>query len=558
VSQIPHTPQSAFTGPIVIDPLTRIEGHLRIEVEVDNGRVKNARSAGTLFRGIETILRGRDPRDATHFAQRTCGVCTYVHGLASIRSLEDALNLTIPENATLIRNLMLGALYLHDHIVHFYILHALDFVDVSAALQADPAKAASLAASIGPRPVSADALKAVQDKLKTYAKDGQLGIFTNAYSWGGHPAYYLDAESNLLLTAHYLEALRIQIKVAQAMAVFGGKNPHPQFLIAGGVTCYDSLGPERIKEFETLFRQVREFVDQVYIPDLLFVAQAYKDWAGIGGTQNFMTFGEFPGNERKLESRAFKPGIILKQDISRLLPFDPEKIREHVRHSWYEGATARAPYEGETNPKFTFAGDTDRYSWSKAPRYDSQAMETGPLAQVLVGYLQQDPDFQSLVQTVLQTLNVPVNALFSTLGRTAARGIQTVVIAKKMELWLAQLKERIGSGDTKLVEDWTMPASAKGVGFVTAPRGGLSHWMVIQDKKIANYQMIVPSTWNFGPRCDRGIPSAVEEALIGTPVADPKRPVEILRTVHSFDPCLACAIHVIDGHSNETRVFKAL
>ncbi|MDR2726905.1 MAG: nickel-dependent hydrogenase large subunit [Deltaproteobacteria bacterium] len=546
-----------FTGPIVIDPLTRVEGHLRIEVEVDNGRVKNARSTATLFRGIETILRGRDPRDAQHFAQRTCGVCTYVHGLASIRALEDALGLSIPENATLIRNLVLGAQYLHDHIVHFYHLHALDFVDVSAALQADPAKAAKLAASIA-NPTSADTLRAVQNKLKAFAEGGQLGIFTNAYSWGGHPAYYLDPESNLLLTAHYLEALRLQMKAAQAMAVFGGKNPHPQFLIAGGVTCYNSLAPERLKEFETLFRQVLEFVEQTYIPDLLFVARAYKDWAGIGGTRNFMTFGEFPDDERKLESRAFKPGIVLDQNVNRVLPFDPEKIEEHVRHSWYDGETARAPFAGETDPSFTFMGDTDRYSWSKAPRYDGLAMETGPLAQVLISYLQQDPDIQPLVRTVLHELSMPLDALFSTLGRTAARGIETLAIARKMERWLATLRDRISSGDTRLAADWTMPASAKGAGFLTAPRGGLSHWLVIEDKKIANYQLVVPPTWNLGPRCAKGIPSAVEEALQGTPVADPERPVEILRTVHSFDPCLACAVHVIDGHSDKTRVFKVL
>ena len=558
MSQPLKTPQSAFNGPIVIDPISRIEGHLRIEVEVSNGRVRSARSSATLFRGLEIILRGRDPRDAQHFAQRTCGVCTYVHALASVRALEDAAKIPVPEAATLIRNLVLGAQYLHDHIVHFYHLHALDFVDVSAALQADPVKSAALAASISARPVTADALRAVQAKLKSYVESGQLGIFTNAYSWGGHPAYYLDPESNLLLTAHYLEALRLQMKAAQAMAVFGGKNPHPQFLVAGGVTCYDSLTPERLKQFEDLLTQILEFVEQNYIPDLLLVASNYKDWAGIGGTRNFMAFGEFPGDERKLKSRELKPGLILNRDLARPLPFDPSRIEEHVRHSWYEGLDAKPPFEGETNPRFTFMGDKDRYSWSKAPRYDGLSVETGPLAQVLTSYQHNDPDIKPLVDTVLQALNAPPSALFSTLGRTAARGIETLAIGKKMVRWLDVLKERAASDNVALASPWTMPVSAQGAGFLNAPRGGLSHWLVIEDKKIANYQLVVPSTWNLGPRCDKGIPSAVEEALIDTPVADPERPVEVLRTVHSFDPCLACAVHVIDGRNDKVHTFKVL
>ena len=558
MSQTRTSPQSSFTGPIVVDPLTRVEGHLRIEVEVENGRVKDARSSVTLFRGIEIILRGRDPRDAQHFAQRTCGVCTYVHALASVRALEDAAKIPVPRMASLIRNLVLGAQCLHDHIVHFYHLHALDFVDVSAALQADPVKAAALAASISARPATADELRAVQTKLKTYVDGGQLGIFTNAYSWGGHPAYYLDPDSNLLLTAHYLQALRLQMKAAQAMAVFGGKNPHPQFLIAGGVTCYESLSAARLKEFETLLVQVRDFVEHNYIPDLLLVAKNYTDWAGIGGTRNFMAFGEFPGDERNLESRELKPGLILKRDIAHILPFEPSKIAEHVRHSWYTGDAARTPYKGETEPRFTAIGDTDRYSWSKAPRYNGLSVETGPLAQVLVSYLHQDQDIHPLVQTVLSALNVPASALFSTLGRTAARGIHAAAVGTKMVRWLEELKTRVRSGDTKLAEAWDMPQSAEGVGFLNAPRGGLSHWLVIEDKKIANYQMVVPSTWNLGPRCAQGLMSAVEEALVGTPVADPERPVEILRTVHSYDPCLACAVHVIDGRTNEVHKFRAL
>lgn len=554
-----QTPQSSYTGPIVVDPITRIEGHLRIEVEVENGRVKDARSAATLFRGLEIILKGRDPRDAQHFTQRTCGVCTYTHALASTRALEDAIGVEIPRNATTIRNLVLGMQYLHDHVVHFYHLHALDFVDVTAALKADPVKAAQLNASISGKPLSAETLKTVQTKVRTLVDSGQLGPFTNAYFLGGHPAYYLDPETNLVATAHYLEALRKQVKIAQAMAVFGAKNPHTQFTVAGGVTCYNALKKEPLEQFEALYRETLEFVEQFYIPDLLLVAGAYKDWAGIGGgAVNYMTFGEFPGDERRLETRWLKPGVILDRKIDTILPFDPSRIEEHVRHSWYEGEQARAPYEGETAPKFTSMGDTDRYSWMKAPRYDGKVVETGPLAQVLVAYAQGQAAVKPVVDQVLAALGTGPEALFSTLGRTAARGIEALAVARQTGTWLEELKDNLAGGDTKIVENCEVPKSARGVGFVNAPRGGLSHWIVIEDGRIANFQLVVPSTWNLGPRDAAGQRSAVEEALIGTPVADPKRPVEILRTVHSFDPCVACGVHVIDGRTNEGYDFRVL
>ena len=551
------TPKSSFSGPIVVDPLTRIEGHLRIEVEVQDGIVKNARSSSTLFRGLEIILQGRDPRDAQHFTQRVCGVCTYTHALASIRALEDAMKIEIPRNATLIRNIMLAMQYMHDHIVHFYHLHALDFVDVTNALQADPAKTAQLASSISTRPGKAEQFKAVQDKLKAFAESGQLGPFTNAYFLGGHPAYYLEPEANLLATAHYLEALRLQVNTAKGMAVFGGKNPHPQFLVAGGVTCYDALRKERLEEFTALYNESRAFIEQVYIPDLLLIAKAYKDWAAIGGTDNFMCCGEFPANERKLESRWLKPGILLKRQL-KLDAFNPAKILEHVRHSWYEGDKARNPYDGETKPAFTKLGDADRYSWSKAPRYDDVVMETGPLAHVLAAYVQGEPTTKTLVDTVLKTLNVPAAALFSTLGRTAARGIQAMLVCRQMQEWLEELKNNVSRGNTTIAANCEVPAKGEGVGFVSAPRGTLSHWLRIENKKIANYQLVVPSTWNLGPRCANNKMGAVEQALIGTPIADPKRPVEILRTVHSYDPCIACAVHVIDGASNQVHVTRVL
>ena len=558
MSQIKQTPQSSYTGPIVVDPLTRIEGHLRIEVEVEGGKIKDARSCGTLYRGLEVILKGRDPRDAQHFTQRTCGVCTYTHALASTRALEDAINKPIPANATYIRNLVLANQFMHDHLVHFYHLHALDFVDVANALQADPAKAAKLASSISPRKATAEDFAAVQAKLKTFVNSGQLGPFTNAYFLGGHQGYYMDPEANLVCTAHYLQALRAQVEVARGMAVFGAKNPHTQFTVAGGVTCYDALTPKRIKEFRDIYAKSRAFIEEVYIPDLLLVASYYKDWAGIGGTSNFMAFGEFPavGGERDLNSRWYKPGVIYDRKVGSVQPFDPSKINEQVKHSWYEGQP-REPYNGETNPHFTFMGDKAKYSWNKAPRYDNHAVETGPLAQMLVAYGQNHKTIKPTVDAVLGKLNVGPEALFSTLGRTAARGIQTLVIAQQMENWLNEYENNIGK-DKQIVEDYAVPVSGRGVGFVDAPRGGLSHWMTIKDSKIDNFQLVVPTTWNLGPRDDKDVPSAAETALVGTPVADPKRPVEILRTIHSFDPCIACSVHVIDGETNEVNEFKVL
>ncbi|MDR1776211.1 MAG: nickel-dependent hydrogenase large subunit [Desulfovibrio sp.] len=565
MSEAIKTAQSNYTGPVVVDPLTRIEGHLRVEVEVENGKIKEARSCGTLFRGLEIILKGRDPRDAQHFTQRTCGVCTYTHALASTRALEDAIyssgKKNIPANATHIRNLVLGMLFLHDHLVHFYHLHALDFVDVTAALQADPAKAAKIAASISPRKVKTEDYQAVQAKLKTFVESGQLGPFTNAYFLGGHPAYQLEPEVNLIATADYLQALRVQVEAARAMAVFGAKNPHVQFMVGGGVTSYESLTPERIKEFRTLYAKTREFIEHYYIPDLLAVAEGYKNWASFGGTRNFMAFGEFPApnGERDLNTRWFKPGVIYDRKISATQKFEPDKIMEHVRHSWYEGDQAKAPYDGETRPAFTQMGDKDRYSWLKAPRYDNHAVETGPLAQVLVDYSQNHKTVKPLVELVLKKLSVGPEALFSTLGRTAARGIETLAVAQQVENWLNDYEANLGKGDKKIVEDYEAPKNAKGVGFVNAPRGGLSHWLRTDEKgRIANFQLVVPTTWNLGPRDGQNVPGAAEEALVGTPVADPKRPVEILRTIHSFDPCIACAVHVIDGQTNEVHKFKVL
>lgn len=559
MAEITSAIDTSYSGPIVVDPLTRIEGHLRIEVEVEAGRITKAYSCGTLFRGLEMILKGRDPQDAQHFTQRACGVCTYVHALASTRAVDDAVGVKIPPLAVMLRNLVLASQFLHDHVVHFYHLHALDFVDVTNALQADPAKAAKISSEINSRKVTTEDMKAVQDRLKKYVDSGQLGHFTNAYFLGGHPAYMLPPEVNLIATSHYLEALHLQVRAARAMAVFGGKNPHPQFTIVGGVSCYNALKPESIKEFLALEKETIDFVNNVYIPDLLTIAGYYKDVASYGGTSNFITFGEFCSDDSKRDSGFFKPGVLQNRDLSKVLPFNPDKITEHVRHSWYKGEDAPHPYQGKTEPAFTDLHGDDRYSWSKAPRYEDIPCETGPLAQILVAYAGKHPQVVPVVDKVLKTLGVGASALFSTLGRTAARGIETAVIAGQVEGWVKELQDQIAKEkNPKIVEKWEMPKSAQGVGFVTASRGGLSHWINIEDGKIGNFQLVVPTTWNMSPRDVKHIMGPMEEALVGSPIADAKRPVEILRTVHSFDPCVACAIHVIDPESNERRVFKVL
>jgi len=542
---------------IVVDPITRIEGHLRIEVEVANGKVSNAWSSSTLFRGLELILQGRDPRDAYLFTQRSCGVCTYVHGLASVRAVDDAAKIKIPENARIIRNLLLGAQFLHDHLVHFYHLHALDWVDVVSALKADPKKAADLAVKVSPAgSTGVNDLKETQVRLKKFVDSGQLGIFANGY-WG-HPAYKLPPEVNLIATTHYLQALRQQARTARMMAIFGGKNPHIQSLVVGGVTCATDLTPDRIAEFKYLWQETMDFVKTVYIPDLVAVAGFYKDWGKIGGTTNFLAYGEFPQTEKEPDSLLFPRGAIFKRNVAQVQSVDVTKIEEHVKHSWYEGDQALHPSKGETRPKFEPLNVDNRYSWMKAPRYNGEPMEVGPLARVLVAYGKGHEPTKKAVDGLLAKLQVPKEALFSTLGRTAARGLETVIIGDAMDGWMTQLVENLKKGDSKIYQDYEMPAEAMGAGLNDVPRGALGHWIQIKDQKIGNFQLVVPSTWNLGPRCAQNKMGPVEEALVGTPVADPKRPLEIIRTIHSFDPCIACGVHVIDPQTNEVYEFKVV
>jgi len=540
---------------VVIDPITRIEGHLRIEVEVADGKVKNAWSSATLFRGLEIMLQGRDPRDAWLITQRACGVCTYVHGLASVRCVEDAVKLTVPDNARLIRNLLHGSQFLHDHIVHFYHLSALDWVDVVSALKADPQKTATLASQVSPAGRSGvNDFKDVQNRLKKFVDSGQLGIFANGY-WGS-PAYKLPPEVNLLAASHYLEALRQQARTARMMAVFGSKNPHPQTLVVGGVTCATDLIPDRIAEFMYMWKETMDFVNNVYLPDVVAIAGFYKDWGSIGGTTNFLTYGEYPQSDKEPDSMFFPRGAIFKRNLTKVEPVDIGLVEEHVKHSWYEGDKALPPAKGETKPKFDGLDVEKRYSWMKAPRYKGEPMEVGPLARVLVAYGKGNEQVKKTVDGLLKTLGIPPEALFSTLGRTAARAIETKIIGDAMEGWLMQLVENLKKGDNKIYQDNNMPDAGMGAGLNDVPRGALGHWIEIKEKKVGNYQMVVPSTWNLGPRDAADKLGPVEEALIGTPVSDPKMPVEIIRTVHSFDPCIACGVHVIDPQSNEVYKFR--
>jgi hydrogenase large subunit len=556
---------------IVVDPITRIEGHLRIEAEVRDGKIVDAYSSGTMVRGFEIILKGRDPRDAWAFAERACGVCTTVHALASVRTVEDALNITVPPNAELIRNLMFCAQYMQDHVVHFYHLHALDWVDVVSALKADPKKTSDIAQSISSWPKSSPKYFAdVQKRLTAFVNSGQLGIFANGY-WG-HAAYKLPAEVNLLGTAHYLEALEWQKEVVKIHTIFGGKNPHPNYLVGGVPSAINTedanaINAERLAYVGTLLDDAREFIEKVYIPDLLAVASFYKDWGAVGGgLSNYLAYGDLPVNGYNDPSKfKFPRGAILGRDLSKVHEVDgknPQQVEEFISHSWYEYSdgdnAGKHPWDGETKlkysgpkPPYDFLNVEQKYSWLKTPRWKGNAMEVGPLARLLVAYASGNAEVKEIVNATLKKLDVPVAALFSTLGRTAARGLETVLIAGWSKEFYSQLLSNIKNGDARTFNGvrWdpeTWPKEAKGVGLSEAPRGALAHWIVIKDKKIDNYQLVVPSTWNASPRDAKGQMSAYEAALIGTPVKNPDQPLELLRTIHSFDPCLACAVHLYD------------
>lgn len=568
---------------IVIDPITRIEGHLRIEADIENGKVQNAYSSGTMVRLIEEILRGRDPRDAWAFVGRVCGVCTTVHSLASCRSVEDALDITIPPNAELVRNIMFCTQYMHDHVVHFYHLHALDWVDIVSALKADPKATSEIAQSISNWPNSSPGyFSDLQKRLTKFVESGQLGIFANGY-WG-HKAYKLPAEINLIGVAHYLEALEWQKEIVKVHTIFGGKNPHPNYLV-GGMACSinlddsSTINAERLAYVGQLLKDAKEFVEQVYIPDLLAIAPYYLDWASIGGgLGNYLVYGDLPTNGyNDPSSFKFPSGAILNKDVSKVYEVnlrDASEIQEFVTNSWYEyaggDATGLHPWDGETKLKYTGPKPPyenlnfdEKYSYLKTPRWKGNAMEVGPLSRMLVGYARGREDFKEVVDSTLAKLGVPITALFSTLGRTAARGLESVLIAQWAQEFYDDLITNIKNGDTRMAnmekfnpEKWE--PSAKGVGHTEAPRGALAHWIVIEDQKIKNYQLVVPTTWNASPRDPEGKMSAYESALLDTPIADAEQPVEILRTVHSFDPCMACAVHLYDEEGKHLSRVKVL
>ncbi|ARN81867.1 nickel-dependent hydrogenase large subunit [Methylocystis bryophila] len=577
---------------IVVDPLTRIEGHLRVEVNVDKDNViRNAVSTGTMWRGIEVILRNRDPRDAWAFTERICGVCTGTHALTSVRAVENAVGITIPENANSIRNIMQLTLQVHDHLVHFYHLHALDWVDVVSALSADPKATSALAQSISDWPLSSPGyFKDLQIRLKKFVESGQLGPFKNAY-WG-HAAYKLPPEANLMAVAHYLEALDFQKDIVKIHTIYGGKNPHPNWLV-GGVPCainVDGTGAvgainiERLNEVSSIIDRTIEFVDKVYLPDIAAIGSFYKDWLYGGGLsgKSVMSYGDIPeyANDHSEKSLLLPRGVILNGNLKEVLPIDhgdPEQIQEFVTHSWYkypDETRGLHPWDGVTEPNYKLGPNAKgtptnieqldeggKYSWIKSPRWRGNAVEVGPLARFVIGYAQGKPEFKEPTEKLLKHLDLPVSALFSTLGRTAARALECQWAAWKLRHFQDKLIATIKAGDssTANVEKWkpeSWPKEAKGYGFTEAPRGALAHWIKIKDGKIDNYQCVVPTTWNGSPRDPKGNIGAFEASLMDTPLADPAKPLEILRTIHSFDPCLACSTHVMSEDGQEMSRVK--
>ena len=579
---------------VVVDPVCRIEGHMRVEVNLDsNNVIRNAVSTGTMWRGLEVILKGRDPRDAWAFTERICGVCTGTHALTSVRAVEDALNIKIPENANTIRNLMQLNLYIHDHLVHFYHLHALDWVDVVSALKADPKATSTLAQSISSWPLSSPGyFRDIQNRLKKFVESGQLGPFMNGY-WG-NPAYKLPPEANLMAVAHYLEALDFQKDLVKIHTIFGGKNPHPNWLVGGvpcainleGVGAVGAVNMERLNLVKSIIDRATEFVEQVYIPDLLAIGSFYKGWLYGGGlsSKNMLSYGDIPqnANDYSAANLLLPRGAIINGKLDEIHPVDlkdPEQVQEFVAHSWYKYPDENVglhPFDGVTEPNFVLGPNTKgsktnikeldegaKYSWIKAPRWRGHAMEVGCLPRMVLGYLQpkQYPEIHGLVEGALKKLDVPVTALFSTLGRTAARGLETAYCVKLQSQQFDKLMANLKAGDlnTANIEKWepsTWPKEAMGAGFTEAPRGALGHWIKIKDTKIDNYQCVVPTTWNGGPRDHKGQIGAFEASLMDTPVAKADEPLEILRTLHSFDPCLACSTHVMSPDGQEMTSVK--
>lgn len=564
---------------VTIDPITRIEGHLRIDVEVDNGAVQKAWASATMWRGIERILLGRDPREAWLFTQRFCGVCTTVHALTSVRAVEDALDLEVPLNAQYIRNLIMIAHALHDHIVHFYHLSALDWVDVTQVLKADPAKALTIAESLSDWPGnSKNQFKAVQQKIKALVDSGQLGIFAHGY-WG-HPAMKLPPEVNLIAVSHYLQALEFQRYANQVVGMLGGKTPHIQNVAVGGVANAINLGSEatlnldRLVQMKFLLDKVVNFVQNVYVPDVCAVAGFYPDWFGYGaGVTNYLSVPDLPLDTKNTEYD-LPGGFIPHGDLAAFKPIKSQKdpywrkaVTEDTTHAYYkgDGGSSLHPFKGETDPNFTDWQEDKKYSWVKAPRFEGQPAQVGPLANVLVGYAAGNPLMKKWTDAALGKISAiaKVNAtpamLHSTLGRHGARAVRAAVLSELAVKHWQLLVDNITKGDTDIFNAPKFPkGEIEGVGFHEAPRGALSHWVVIDDAKIKNYQAVVPTTWNASPRDDKGVPGPYEASLLKNPVADPEHPLEVVRTVHSFDPCMACAVHTFDVEGKNVAKVKVL
>lgn len=579
---------------VVVDPVTRIEGHMRCEVNVDEENIiRNAVSTGTMWRGLEVILKGRDPRDAWAFTQRICGVCTGTHALTSVRAVEDALSIDIPENANSIRNIMQLSLQVHDHLVHFYHLHALDWVNPVNALKADPKATSALQQQVAPRHAKSSPgyFRDIQNRLKKFVESGQLGPFKNGY-WT-NPAYLLPPEADLMAVTHYLEALDFQTEIMTTRTIFGGKDTHPNWLV-GGVPCAINMdgdlsagapiNMERLSYVSGVIDRTIEFIENVYIPDLIAIAGFYKGWLYGGGlsSQSLLSYGDIPdrANDYSAENLMMPRGAIINGKLSEVHEVDlrdPEQVQEFVPHSWYkyaDEAKGLHPWDGVTEPNYALGPDlvgtstnivqideSAKYSWIKAPRWRGHAMEVGPLARYVIGYMQGHEEIKDQVDSTLSALGVPIDALFSTLGRTAARGLEAQWAARKQRYFMDKLIANIKAGDTSTANpekfdpsNW--PTEVKGVGFTEAPRGALAHWIKIKDTKIDNYQCVVPTTWNGSPRDNDGNIGAFEASLMNTKVERAEEPVEILRTLHSFDPCLACSTHVMGPDGEELAEIK--
>jgi hydrogenase large subunit len=495
---------------VVIDPVTRIEGHLKIEALIDGGEVKEARSSGTLFRGIELILQGRDPRDAPRITQRICGVCPTAHATASTFALDQAFGIAdrIPENGRIIRNLILGCNFIQSHVLHFYHLAALDYVDVTAVADYTGTDPGLLAA-------------------RGFLDRGELGPFLPRYEGD----YRFSADVSRTLASHYVQAFDVRRKAHELLAVFGGKMPHNVGVVPGGVT--QTAEVDTLAAFLWRLNELRHFIDYVYIPDILEVARVYGDYAEIGaGCGRFISYGGFP----QADGRLLAAGTMGTDFVP--VELDVGQITESIAHSWYasNGASLH-PSTGVTAPQ---PGKDGAYSWIKAPRYNGEVHEGGPLSRMLLSYASGAPKVKKLIDSILQTLDLQPSALNSVLGRHAARAVECKIIADAMADWILDI-----APGGPVYTPYEVPDQGEGAGMVAAPRGALGHWVRLKDGKIDHYQCVVPTTWNASPKDEKGNPGPIEQAIIGTPIKDEENPFEIVRIVRSFDPCLACAVHVI-------------